>query len=142
MNRNKNLSATGRRRFLFAGLVSIFAGFFGARRGASAESKAAGEPLTTRMRQGNPPSQPLDTMVLFERGDDNNGNAITHEVLSLIHEEKGKIPIRGPCMRASIRIMKTAMPAWFARDCTSAVLAGHRGCIRKFSTTAAALQSA
>jgi len=32
----------------------------------------------------------LDTMLLFERGDDNNGRAMTHEVLSLIHEEKGR----------------------------------------------------
>ncbi|HZZ41740.1 MAG TPA: hypothetical protein VFE58_02280 [Tepidisphaeraceae bacterium] len=42
------------------------------------------------MRQGNPPTPPLDTMLLFERGDESNGNPITHEVLSLIHQEKGK----------------------------------------------------
>ena len=42
------------------------------------------------MRQGNPPSQPLDTMLLFERGDDSAGAPSTHEVISLIHEEKGK----------------------------------------------------
>jgi hypothetical protein len=54
------------------------------------DAAPADEVVTTRMRQGNPPSQPLDTMVLLERGDDSKGNAITHEVLSLIHEEKGK----------------------------------------------------
>lgn len=42
------------------------------------------------MRQGEPPTQPLDTMLLFERGDDSTGAGMTHEVLSLIHEEKGK----------------------------------------------------
>lgn len=56
------------------------------------ESRAAdGDDLVRKhMRKGNPPTQPLDTMLLFERGDDNNGDAITHEVLSLIHEERGK----------------------------------------------------
>ncbi|NPV46667.1 MAG: hypothetical protein HPY69_06900 [Armatimonadetes bacterium] len=49
-----------------------------------------GEPLTTHVRKGEPPVQPLDTMLLFERGDDNNDRAMTHEVLSLIHEEKGR----------------------------------------------------
>ena len=33
--------------------------------------------------------QPLDSMLLFERGDSSTGRPITHEVLSLIHEEKG-----------------------------------------------------
>jgi hypothetical protein len=28
--------------------------------------------------------------LLFERGDENNGRAMTHEVLSLVHQEKGK----------------------------------------------------
>jgi len=70
--------------------MSLLAGWFGGRRAAAAPIKAAGEPATTRMRQGEPPTQPLDTMLLFERGDDNNGAAITHEVLSLIHQEKGK----------------------------------------------------
>ena len=49
-----------------------------------------GDPLTTHVRVGEPPVQPLDTMLLFERGDDNNDRAMTHEVLSLIHEEKGR----------------------------------------------------
>ncbi len=90
MNMNDSPSTTGRRRFLLTGFLSLLAGMFGSRRATAATATGAGEPVTTRMRQGNPPSQPLDTMLLFERGDDNNGNAITHEVLSLIHEEKGK----------------------------------------------------
>jgi hypothetical protein len=80
----------GRRQFLLAGLCSLIAGLFGRRSSAAATTKSAGEPVTTRMRQGEPPTQPLDTMLLFERGDDNNGKAITHEVLSLVHQEKGK----------------------------------------------------
>lgn len=90
MNMNDSLSTTGRRRFFLTGLLSFFAGAFGIRSGAAAETKTRGEPVTTHMRQGNPPTQPLDTMLSFERGDDNNGKAITHEVLSLIHEEKGR----------------------------------------------------
>jgi hypothetical protein len=40
---------------------------------------------------GEPPVQPLDTMLLFERGDDHSDDRpMTHEVLSLIHEEKGR----------------------------------------------------
>ena len=50
----------------------------------------SGEPVTTHLRQGQPPTQPLDSMLVFERGDNNNGRAMTHEVLSLIHQEKGK----------------------------------------------------
>lgn len=49
----------------------------------------SGEFLRTRVRKGNPPVVPLDTMVLFERGDHSTGRAMTHEVLSLVHEEKG-----------------------------------------------------
>jgi hypothetical protein len=79
-----------RRQFLLTGLFSLVAGFFSGRTATAAGAKSTGEPVTTRMRQGEPPGQPLDTMLLFERGDDNNGPAITHEVLSLIHQEKGK----------------------------------------------------
>jgi hypothetical protein len=79
-----------RREFLFAGLFSLVAGFLGGRKASAASLKSSGEPVTTRMRQGEPSGQPLDTMLLFERGDDNNGRAMTHEVLSLIHQEKGK----------------------------------------------------
>jgi hypothetical protein len=82
--------SSGRRRFILTGLLSLIAGLFGARRANAATTSATGEPVTTRMRRGEPPSQPLDTLLLFERGDDNNGKAITHEVLSLIHQEKGK----------------------------------------------------
>ncbi len=49
-----------------------------------------GENLTTGVYKGEPPMEPLDTMIRFERSDNNNDRAITHEVLSLIHEEKGK----------------------------------------------------
>ncbi len=90
MNRHENSTGTGRRGFLLAGVVSLVAGLFSGRRALAAGAKTAGEPVTTRMRQGEPPSQPLDTMVLFERGDDSNGRAMTHEVLSLIHQEKGR----------------------------------------------------
>jgi hypothetical protein len=91
MQTKTTIPSSGRRQFLLTGLISVVAGFFGSRSAATAAaSKAVGEPVTTRMRLGNPPAQPLDTMLLFERGDDNNGRAITHEVLSLIHQEKGK----------------------------------------------------
>jgi hypothetical protein len=49
----------------------------------------AGEVLWTHARLGAPPVVPLDTMLLFERADDNRGRPATHEVLSLIHEERG-----------------------------------------------------
>ena len=90
MKTKASVPSRRRRQFLLTGLISLIAGLFGSRRAAAAPAKAAGEPVTTRMRQGEPPTQPLDTMLLFERGDDNNGPAITHEVLSLIHQEKGK----------------------------------------------------
>ena len=49
-----------------------------------------GAPLTTRMRKGTLTPQPLDSMVVLERGDDHNDlRNGTHEVLSLIHEERG-----------------------------------------------------
>ena len=90
MNSKNSSFRSHRRNFIFAGLVSALAGVFSGRRANAAPPKSSGEPVTTRMRQGEPPSQPLDTMLLFERGDDNNGRAMTHEVLSLIHQEKGK----------------------------------------------------
>lgn len=49
-----------------------------------------GEYLTTGVYKGEPPMEPLDTMIRFERSDENNDRAMTHEILSLIHEEKGK----------------------------------------------------
>ena len=87
--KNASITApTGRRRFLFSGLLSLIAGWFSGR--AAAAATAAGEPMTTRMRQGEVPTQPLDTMLLFERGDNSVGKGITHEVLSLVHVERGK----------------------------------------------------
>ncbi len=91
MTKSNDISSKSRRRrFLLAGIASLAGGLFGAGKSQAASTKSTGEPVSTRMRQGEPPSQPLDTMVLFERGDDNNGRAMTHEVLSLIHQEKGK----------------------------------------------------
>ncbi len=90
MSQKATPPSSGRRHFLLTGLISLIAGLFGGRTTAAAATKATGDPVTTRMRQGEPPTQPLDTMLLFERGDDNNGRAMTHEVLSLIHQEKGK----------------------------------------------------
>lgn len=49
-----------------------------------------GVPLYTDYAWDLPPIEPLDTMIRFQRSDDNNGRAMTHEILSLIHEEKGK----------------------------------------------------
>lgn len=90
MTNNATPPSRARRQFLFAGLFSLVTGLLGGRKAAAAPIKTSGDPVTTRMRQGEPPVQPLDTMLLFERGDDNNGRAVTHEVLSLIHQEKGK----------------------------------------------------
>ena len=89
MNTTDTPRPSGRRRFLLTGFIALIAGWFSGRNAAAA-TKSSGEPVTTRMRQGEPPAQPLDTMLLFERGDDNNGRAMTHEVLSLIHQENGK----------------------------------------------------
>lgn len=79
-----------RRRFLGQGLLSLLAGLGIGKTTAQANAEPNADVVKKHMRQGNPPVQPLDTMLLFERGDDNNGRAMTHEVLSLIHEEKGK----------------------------------------------------
>src|SRR6476469_2453895 len=80
-----------RRGLLFGGLASLVGGWFAASKSAVANViTGGGSPVTTRMRQGDPTGQPLDTMLLFERGDDNNGRLMTHEVLSLVHEERGK----------------------------------------------------
>jgi hypothetical protein len=79
---------SARRRFIFSGIATAIASLFAGK--VRAATSASGDPVTTHMRQGDPPAQPLDTMLLFERGDENNGRAMTHEVLSLIHQEKGK----------------------------------------------------
>ncbi|HOX55320.1 MAG TPA: hypothetical protein P5205_01735 [Candidatus Paceibacterota bacterium] len=90
MSANATHSSGGRRKFLLTGLISLVAGLLGLRKTTAAAVTSSGDPVTTRMRLGQPPGQPLDTMLLFERGDENNGRAMTHEVLSLIHQEKGK----------------------------------------------------
>jgi hypothetical protein len=83
-----------RRNLLASALAAVTGAVFSrAARAAGAAGGAAarsGEPVTTHMRVGDPPAQPLDTMLLFERGDDSNGRAMTHEVLSLVHQERGK----------------------------------------------------
>jgi hypothetical protein len=92
---NEIKSSTNRRSFLWAGLIAFVSGILG-RKAAAQVTKAtpnlqkSGEPLTSHMRLGNPPPQPLDTMLLFERGDRNNDVATTRHVLSLIHQEKRK----------------------------------------------------
>src|SRR6266542_1790534 len=75
-----------RRRWLLASLTSFVAAFFT----RTARASVTPDLVHTHMRQGDPPSQPLDTMLLFERGDNNNARPMTHQVLSLIHQEKGK----------------------------------------------------
>ena len=75
-----------RRLFVFSSIAAAVTGLLNRTTRAANTS----EPMTTHMRRGNPPVQPLDTMLLFERGDDNNGPAMTHQVLSLIHQETGK----------------------------------------------------
>jgi hypothetical protein len=90
MNNSVTAKSTSRRRLLIAGFTALIAGLFGTRIAVAAGTQRLGEPMTTHLRRGEPPFQPLDTMLLFERGDQNNGPAITHEVMSLIHEEKGK----------------------------------------------------
>jgi hypothetical protein len=82
-------SSTARRGFLSTIIASLAAICFGRKRAEAAGMQNSGEPVTTRMRQGELPTQPLDSMLVFERGDDNRGKAMTHEVLSLIHQEKG-----------------------------------------------------
>lgn len=86
-----NESLPQRRRLIRGALSALFIALFG-NKTVSAQTDASGDgrPLTAHLRRGNLPSQPLDTMVLFERGDENNKQTGTHEVLSLVHEERGK----------------------------------------------------
>ncbi len=84
-----------RRNFLRSAMMALAGGLIG-RRAMAADTPAEpstmvaeGEAMKTRMIKGRPPAEPLDTMLLFERSDNNVGRAMTHEVLSLIHEEKG-----------------------------------------------------
>ncbi len=92
-----NPMRTVRRNFLWSGLLALLGGFSGSKRALAAavrdpshpELVTEGEPLKTVVMQGQPPVEPLNTVVLFERADNSHGRAETHEVLSLIHEEKG-----------------------------------------------------
>lgn len=85
---------TGRRSVLAAIVCAILGAVARAAAGAqeavqARTMKVEGEPLHSRMSQGEPPVEPLDTMVHFRRSDTSTGKAMTHEVLSLTHEEKG-----------------------------------------------------
>ncbi|MDA8376146.1 MAG: hypothetical protein M0Z50_03535 [Planctomycetia bacterium] len=93
-----NSGRHGRRSFLWGGLLALLGTLrTGQHPVAAAEADHSGPPalvtegesLKTVVRQGQVQNVPLDTMVLFERGDNHHGRAETHEVLSLIHEEKG-----------------------------------------------------
>jgi hypothetical protein len=80
-------STPKRRGFLSAAFASAVACVFAKRADAALD---AGDALKRHERRGNPPTQPLDTMILFERGDNSTGRGMTHQVLSLVHEEKGE----------------------------------------------------
>lgn len=83
---------TPRRGFLITALAAIAGVLLGKKAPAAEEPatmEAIGEPLKSHMIKGRPPVEPLDTMILWERSDNNTGRAMTHEILSLIHEEKG-----------------------------------------------------
>ncbi len=94
---NNNCGSNGRRIFLWSGLLALLGGPRASKRAAAATADnpghsallTQGEPLKTVVTQGQVGAVPLDTMVLFERGGNHNGRAETHEVLSLIQEERG-----------------------------------------------------
>ena len=94
---NNNCGGNGRRNFLWGGLLALLGGLRAGKQAAAATADNPGHPtlvtggipLKTVVTQGKVRNVPLDTMVLFERGDNHRGRAETHEVLSLIHEEKG-----------------------------------------------------
>lgn len=89
-------SSPGRRGLLLAalsgglGLLASLAARAQQAVEAASGLKSSGEVLRTNVSKGEPPVEPLDTMIHFRRSDDNNGRAMTHEILSLSHEEKGK----------------------------------------------------
>ncbi len=84
--------STSRRRLLWA-LFAPAAGAWAATtthaKGMIKSLKTKGEVLKQEVWQGEPPVEPLDTMIHFRRSDNSEGRAITHEILSLTHEEKG-----------------------------------------------------
>ncbi len=88
-----------RRGFLRTAAAAIVGVLAGRRAAQAADTRPAGgdgpfvaegQVLRQHVRKGRPPVEPLDTMVRFERSDDSSGRPITHQVLSLVHEEKGK----------------------------------------------------
>jgi len=92
---NERKSKSGRRRFLLGGITAFLGSLFGSKSVANENSEPGplvteGQTLKSCVYKGRPPIEPLDTMIRFERSDDNNGRAITHEILSLLHEEKGR----------------------------------------------------
>jgi len=90
-----NTAPATRRSFLAKALMALAGGWIGGKALAAEEKTAPssldanGDTLKTHMVKGKPPVEPLDTMMLFERSDNNTERAMTHEILSLIHEEKG-----------------------------------------------------
>lgn len=89
---NDKEKSGSQRRILLKSLVAIATGLFSRKAiGQETTSKlqTEGTTLKTSVYKGRPPVEPLDTMIRFERSDDNNGRPMTHEILSLIHEEKG-----------------------------------------------------
>lgn len=94
MRRSRDNKRPDRRRFLIGGLAAFAGGIFGSKAGAQTKPEEGplqteGQVLRANVYKGRPPIEPLDTMIRFERSDDNNGRAMTHEILSLMHEEKG-----------------------------------------------------
>ncbi|MEI6913703.1 MAG: hypothetical protein WCL39_01075 [Armatimonadota bacterium] len=97
MNQQQSSAPTqGRRSFLRIVIAAALGGISGAAAWAkeSVEGRPAikteGEILKQRVSLGEPPVEPLDTMMHFRRSDNSTGRAMTHEVLSLSHEELGK----------------------------------------------------
>ena len=92
-----NCRGNGRRNFLWGGLLAMLGGLRASKQAVAATADnprhpaliTQGETLKTVVTQGQVRGVPLDTMVLFERGGNHHGRADTHEVLSLIQEEKG-----------------------------------------------------
>ena len=129
-----------RRRFLRGGVFAWLACLFSAAaRSAEAADVPApadglqrrGDPVTTRLRKGDPPVQPLDSMLVFERGDNNNGPAGTHEVLSLIHQEKGKVSFPWTLYASLETHHETGDACVVCSACIRTVPAGRPACIPK-----------
>jgi len=90
----ESASKSSRRGFLMKGLSTLTLGVLG--KSALAEDASSnsrlrtdGDVLKTHVAQGKAPVEPLDTVVLWERSDNSTGRAMTHEILSLQHEERG-----------------------------------------------------